>query len=191
VPEGSVSKVRDGDSFELVQGWQRTEVRIFGIDAPEHGQVYGERARNALIRLLGRSVRVTQVDIDRHGRIVGEVQAGDLCVACELVREGHAWVYRAYTDDPKLIALEAQAQQARRGLWELAPADRVPPWQWRAERRSAEVRPAPSACEPRPRCDRLPSCKAARRALETCGPKGLDGDGDGIPCEKLCTSRLP
>jgi len=195
VLEGRVVAVQDGDSIEVLSGGERVRVRIFGIDTPERGQPWAERSKRALsARVAGREVRVNEVTVDRYGRTVGEVYADGVCVGCELVREGHAWVFRRYTDDPVLFELEADARAARRGLWSLPEAQRTPPWEWRAagrEAAAADLAEAPPGCEPRPRCDRLASCAEARRALAACGPKGLDGDRDGIPCEKLCTSRLP
>ena len=195
VLEGRVVAVKDGDSIEVLSGGERVEVRIFGIDTPERGQPWAERSKRALsARVAGREVRINEVDVDRYGRTVGEVYADGVCVGCELVREGHAWVFRRYTDDPVLFELEAEARAARRGLWSLPEAQRTPPWEWRAAGREAaraSSAEAPAGCEPRPRCDQLSSCAEARRALAACGPTGLDGDRDGIPCEKLCTSRLP
>jgi endonuclease YncB( thermonuclease family) len=195
VLEGRVVAVKDGDSLEVLAGGERIEVRIFGIDTPERGQPWAERSKRALAaRVAGREVRVNRVDLDRYGRTVGEVYADNVCVGCELVREGHAWVFRRYTDDPVLFELEAEARAARRGLWSLPEAQRTPPWEWRAAGREAAADPPaePAAgCRPKPRCDRLASCAEARRALKACGPQSLDGDGDGIPCEKLCTSLLP
>jgi micrococcal nuclease len=48
----------------------------------------------------------------------------------EIVRAGLAWWFRRYApDDEDLKRLEAQARQAKRGLW--ADAEPVPPWEWR------------------------------------------------------------
>ena len=75
------------------------------------------------------------------GDLVGEVYADGVCVGCELLREGHVWVYRHFTQDPVLLALEAEARAARRGLWALPEAERVPPWEWRRRQRSAAPLP--------------------------------------------------
>jgi hypothetical protein len=32
----------------------------------------------------------------------------------------------------------------------------------------------------------LASCDEAVRYLQQCGGAGIDGDGDGVPCESLC-----
>ena len=123
----------DGDGAETLR------IRLAGIDAPERRQAWSRRAREALAqRVLGRTVKVNAVAIDRYRRTVGEVYADDVCVGCELVREGHVWVYRHYTDDPVLLALEAEARAARRGLWSLPESERVPPWEWRAREREAK-----------------------------------------------------
>jgi endonuclease YncB( thermonuclease family) len=52
-----------------------------------------------------------------------------------MVRRGAAWVFRRYSDDPELLRLEDEARAARRGLWALPEAERVPPWDWRAAER--------------------------------------------------------
>lgn len=57
----------------------------------------------------------------------------------EQVRRGMAWVYRTYSKDPQLLRLEADAREARLGLW--ADATPVPPWEWRRMKRDGEALP--------------------------------------------------
>lgn len=38
-------------------------------------------------------------------------------------------------------------------------------------------------------CTRLRSCEEACYKLTVCGQRKRDGDGDGIPCENLCSRR--
>jgi endonuclease YncB( thermonuclease family) len=187
--------VKDGDSFDAsrVAGGAE-EIRIFGIDAPERSQPWSKRAREALAeRVLGKTVRIEPVENDDYGRLVARVTADGACVGCELVRDGHAWVYRHYAKDPALIALEDEARAARRGLWALPPNERVPPWDWRRGRREAAALPllAPPtegfACDGKTYCREMRSCAEARFHLEQCGLARLDGDGDGVPCETLCS----
>ena len=40
-----------------------------------------------------------------------------------------AWVYRRFENDPALIAQEAEAKAAGRGLWR--DPEPLPPWVWR------------------------------------------------------------
>ena len=185
----------DGDTIEVLVDGPPNEllrIRLANIDTPEHDQPWGERARAALAaRVDGRVVRINAVATDRYGRMVGEVYASDVCVNCELVRDGHAWVYRRYALDAALILLEDDARLHQRGLWSLPPAERVPPWEWRSEARSAArpsapAAPKPERCGARSDCSEMRSCEEARFHLTVCGLVGLDGDGDGTPCEKLC-----
>ena len=205
--EGRVVKVFDGDTFEVLVGREPRRVRIHGIDTPERGQPWADRSRQALAkRVFGKAVRVNDVETDRYGRSVGEVYADDVCVGCELVREGNAWVYRKYTDDPVLHELEAQARAARRGLWSLPEAQRVPPWEWRQAERESGARggredgeaasrgaegssgrdAAAFRCAGKQYCSEMKSCAEARFYLERCGLARIDGDGDGVPCSSLC-----
>ena len=131
---GRVVGVADGDTLTVLTAEkQQVRVRLAGIDAPERRQPYGTRARQALAALaFGRSARVGVEDTDRYGRPVGRLQVGGRDVNAEMVRRGAAWVYVRHNRDPALVPLEAEARAARRGLWALPDAERVPPWEWRA-----------------------------------------------------------
>ena len=41
-------------------------------------------------------------------------------------------------------------------------------------------------CHGRVKCSELKSCEEARFQLNKCGQKHLDGDKDGMPCNRLC-----
>lgn len=144
---GEVVGIADGDTLTLLTPGRRPlRIRLAAIDAPERRQPYGTRARQVLADLAyRRRVRVVVLDRDRYGRVVGQVHAGPREVNAEMLRRGAAWVYQAYSADPRLRALEAEARAARRGLWRLPEVERLPPWEWRRraqlERRGG---PAPS-----------------------------------------------
>jgi endonuclease YncB( thermonuclease family) len=194
VLEGHVVAVLDGDTLEIVSGRERRRIRLAGIDTPERGQPWAERSRRALAaRVFGKDVRVNDLGLDRWERTVGEVYADGVCVGCELVREGHAWVYREFSQDPVLLGLEAEARAARRGLWSLPEAQRVPPWEWR-HRTARERAPPPAAqgaCVAKRSCSEMASCAEARAFAARCGAQHLDADGDGVPCESLCGAGHP
>lgn len=135
---GRVVGITDGDTLTLLST-RREEIRIrlSDIDTPERGQPYGDRARQSLSDLaFGRDARIEVRDTDRYGRTVGRVFVGMVDVNAELVRRGSAWVFRRYSNDPTLLRLEADARSARRGLWGLPEAQRLPPWEWRSNGRS-------------------------------------------------------
>jgi len=195
VIEGRVVAIYDGDTIAVLVDARTVKVRLVGIDTPERGQPWADRARQALTaRVFRKEVRINAVATDRYGRTLGEVYADNVCVGCELVRDGHAWVYRRYSDDPVLIGLEADAREARRGLWGLPESERVPPWEWRrsARRVRGGAMRAPAvgtesfACGVKRSCREMTHCAEARFQLEECGLSQLDGDADGVPCEAIC-----
>lgn len=138
---GRVVGVTDGDTLTVLDSADRQiKVRLAEIDTPEAGQPYGDRAGQALAALVfGKAVRVEAEDSDRYGRLLGRVRAGALDVNAEMDRQGAAWVFRQHSRDAGLLRLEAEAQAARRGVWALPEAQRVPPWQWRALARGEPV----------------------------------------------------
>jgi endonuclease YncB( thermonuclease family) len=199
--EARAVHVRDGDSLIVNDGVRQREVRIAEIDAPEQGQAWADEAERALAKLVeGRALRVEFIELDRFGREVSRLWVGGRCVACELVRAGHAWAFRKYLRDPELLVLERSARDARRGLWSLPDETRVPPSAWRRGLRSfppdrlerlfedeAGAAPASSfRCRANPRCGELTSCAEARFQLERCDARQLDRDGDGVPCDQRC-----
>lgn len=133
---GKVVAVKDGDTLEVMKEGAAVRVRLYGIDCPEKGQAFGERAKQFASGLaFGKAVKVIEKNRDRYGRTVGEVILEDgRSLNRELVRAGLAWWYRQYAKkDAELEALEREAREAKAGLW--ADADPVPPWNWRRGKR--------------------------------------------------------
>jgi micrococcal nuclease len=138
---GRVVGVADGDTISVMRAGYAVRVRLHGIDAPEKGQAFSNRAKHFVSELVfGKEVTVRDRGLDRYGRTIGEVFLLDgRNVNHEIVRAGLAWWFRRYaTGDRKLEKLEESARKARRGLW----VDRypVPPWEWRRGLRSAGSR---------------------------------------------------
>ena len=50
----------------------------------------------------------------------------------------------------------------------------------------AAATPSGWTCGAKTTCGQMTSCDEAKFYLNTCGAKRLDGDGDGVPCAKLC-----
>ncbi len=189
--DARVVAVFDGDTIEVLADGERRRIRLAGIDTPERGQPWGNRARKALSdKVFGKPVTLEVIDRDRYGRTVAQVYRGDRHINRELVREGHAWVYRKYLRDESLLEDEEGAREAGRGLWGLPEAAQTPPWEWRAGARNGvserEDQSAPFTCGTKRYCREMVSCAEARFYMETCGLGRLDGDRDGVPCEKIC-----
>ncbi len=124
-----VRRVLDGDTLQLSDG--RT-IRIHGIDAPESGQSYGEKATAALAPLEGHRVKVQPVETDRYGRTVAKLFYEGEDIGLLMIRAGFAWHYAKYDSSRDYAGAEREAREARRGLW--ADPSPVPPWEWRETR---------------------------------------------------------
>jgi endonuclease YncB( thermonuclease family) len=200
---GTVSRVVDGDTL-----WLKVEddaapvvVRIEGIDAPESCQVGGSEATAALTTLaLGRSVTVRVAARDEHGRVVGKVYDGDKDLGDRMVRDGQAWSTRYQYDRGPYVAEERMALALKRGLH--APGGAIQPREFRKQHGPCEggvpkppgssALPAPSAlatatgyrCDGRTHCSQMTSCAEATWFLKNCPGVKMDGNRDGVPCER-------
>ncbi len=200
---GKVVGVSDGDTVTLLaDGNRQVKIRLAEVDAPESSQPYGAKAKQVLSDLVfGKQVLAKVQTVDRYGRSVAHLYVGDTWVNRELVAGGHVWVYRQYSTSTELAYLEAEAKGASKGLWALQEDQRIPPWDYRRAKRQGGTStrvsapaPAPAAspsssgysCSGKVYCREMTSCAEARFYLEQCGLSRLDGDSDGVPCEKLC-----
>jgi endonuclease YncB( thermonuclease family) len=197
--EGHIVGVSDGDTVKLLDAThQLIKIRLNKIDAPEKNQAYGQKSKASLSELVfDRDVRVEVTDLDRYGRTVGILFIGEQEINLEQVHRGMAWVYRKYTSDPRYIEAEQAAREQAKGLW--ADAHPTPPWVFRHPQLAHEhleplsspstTTPLSGSCGSKTHCQQMRDCEEAKFYLNTCGLKTIDGDGDGIPCEKLCSAR--
>ena len=193
--KGRVVALADGDSFTLrTDDNKEVRVRLVDIDAPEGGQSWGPRAKQALSALVSsKPVRVVTSGKDEYGRTLGRVYVAGKDVNAEMVRNGSAWAYRQYLTDTSLLQVENEARDARRGLWSLPLQETVPPWEWRrnegwrpAVSPIVDSPPAGQQCRAKRYCREMSSCAEARFYMNACGVRRLDGDSDGTPCENIC-----
>ena len=132
VLDGVVVGVTDGDTVDVRLDSGMVRIRLHAVDAPERGQAHGQAAKEVLSGLVfGKSVQVEPVEQDRYDRLVARLWIGDLDVNAEMIKRGHAWVYRRYADDPAYCAYEKAARDLRRGVWSVPQPPAVAPWEWR------------------------------------------------------------
>lgn len=206
VVQGTVSRVVGGDSLWLTPAdGTAIEVRLRDIDAPEPCQPWGPEARQALEELLlGKAVALRSSGRDERGRAVGVLMLDDVNVGIRQVEEGHAWSVRTRWDEGPLVKQERMARALARGL-HAAPGAQMPR-HFRvthgpcgagevAVNRPASPAPAvttpspPAAanrfrCDGRTYCSQMTSCAEAKYFLAQCPGVKMDGDGNGMPCER-------
>ncbi len=128
--QAKVLHVWDGDSIVISTENGPHQIRIFGIDAPEKGQPFGQEAKRYLEALLtNQSVTIEPLEQDRYQRTIAHVTLQRKSVATLLIEQGYAWVFRRYNTDKLLIDREERARQQERGLWK--NSNPMPPWLWR------------------------------------------------------------
>lgn len=139
--KGKLGYVIDGDSFYIKLDNGRTiRVRISGIDSPEDEQFGGKESAAFLTELLKeQELLLTPDDHDHLGRMVAKINVDHKDVAEEMIRNGHAWHYKKYSNDLILDKLEKEARDARRGLWK--ENNPTPPWVHR-DQKTAQAKPA-------------------------------------------------
>ena len=132
VLRGRVVGVVDGDTADVRLDSGPIRVRFYGIDAPEMGQPHGNAAKQRLSELIyDKFVEVQPYEQDRYDRLVARLWVGANDINAEMVKSGHAWVYRRYADAPAYCAYEKAARDLRRGLWQPAADPAIAPWEWR------------------------------------------------------------
>lgn len=118
--KGKAVKIADGDTFTLlVNGHDQVKIRIDGIDAPEKGQAFGNRAKEYLSGMIwGEDLTVSVTKKDRYGRSIGKVSTSSITdVGLEMIKAGFAWQYRDYNNEKAYAEAESLARQNRKGLW--------------------------------------------------------------------------
>ena len=136
---GKVVSITDGDTITVLTDKKQNKIRLAEIDTPEKNQPYGKKAKKALSDFIfGKTVRIEIDTIDRYGRTVGTIFSEGLNINKEMVKAGHAWVYIQYAKDETLFILEKNAKENQLGLWALPEGERIPPWQWRKNKRQSK-----------------------------------------------------
>ena len=182
---GTCKRVLDGDTLLLTDG---TTVQIWGIDAPEKGQDYADKARAHLEKLTkDRKLTIKVKDTDQYGRVVGEVKAGNRDVAHFMVRTGMAWHddYNAPEAGDLKKAMMA-ARKAGKGLW--ADESPVRPYDFRKGRTKA--RPKVEVAADEVLCERVLDGDTFKSDGTRVRLWGIDAPEKGQPFADEARARL-
>jgi endonuclease YncB( thermonuclease family) len=134
--------VTDGDTIRvLTADQQQFRIRLAWIDAPERGQAFGSKVKQAMSELVfAKEVDLRQHAIDRYSRLVCSVFVEGKDAGLELLKRGLCWCYEHYLPEaPAEVqqsyrAAESAARGNHLGLW--AEANPQPPWKYRRMRRA-------------------------------------------------------
>lgn len=123
--EGS-AYVIDGDTIVI----RKTQIRLFGIDAPELNHPYGNKAKWALVSLCkGQTVMANIIQKDNHDRTVAQCYLPDgRDLSAEMVKLGLAIDWQKFSggkyrhlelpDIRKKLWLADARQKGRMSVWE-------------------------------------------------------------------------
>jgi len=140
---GKVVGVTDGDTIKVLDADNTLhKIRMYGIDAPEKKQPFGQKAKGHLSSIVfSKNVRVNIINADRYGRSVGIVYLKDgftrNSVNLDMIIEGYAWAYLQYIKalEDRILYAECQdkAKNLKLGLW----VDKNPtaPWEYRKSKK--------------------------------------------------------
>ena len=146
-----VERVVDGDTVRirrggLVGGLRRgpsVPVRLYGMDAPESEQRYGEQSTRALRKMLrGGGWRMEVIGTDRYQRVVGLIYRGsrEESVNWAMVRDGWAHAYVRYGGrELGMEKAEREARRKRLGMWRKGQKLEQPE-DWRRRHREGAAR---------------------------------------------------
>jgi micrococcal nuclease len=137
---GTVVSVIDGNTVELVAEDRSTyKVMLHGIDCPELGQDFGDKAKRYLEKLLlDKTVSVELKGKDRWGTRLGIIVIdGEIDPRHELLKEGLAWTAEL-NPNPELETMKEKARDKGKGLWK--QDNPTPPWIYRRQQTLVQVK---------------------------------------------------
>ena len=129
------ARIIDGDTIVIDQ----QVIRLLSIDAPENGQHCtnadgqkyncGAASENYMKSLIQQSVSCSAQSMDNYKRLLAYCQSGGIDINREMVRSGHAIVFRRFSDE--YDSEEREAKAAGRGMW---GGQFIMPWDFRVQR---------------------------------------------------------
>ena len=129
---GKVINVIDGNTLEVKGADNQTQRLVLaGIDSPELGQEFGDKAKKFLEKIMmDEDVQVRISGKDRWGNYIAVVMKGKTDPRVELLEEGLAWTSEK-NPDPEFESIRLKALEKGRGLWK--EQNPTPPWIYRRQ----------------------------------------------------------
>lgn len=139
IVKGTVVVVIDGDTLTvLAQDGSPHPVKLFGADAPELKQAWGQESADQLTSMVSGKEVVIDVRQSRDkGRYFGIVLLDGEDIGLAQIRNGMAWAYEPadcglqFEKRSEYFQTERRSRADRKGLW--ADPDPIPPWTYRGD----------------------------------------------------------
>lgn len=129
---GECLYVYDGDTILMNLNGEKRKIRLYGIDAPELSQEFGDKSRVLLSRLIEKKkITVSVTGEDKYGRLIGVVYFDGLDINAVMLKNGAAWHYKEFDKSIEYVELESLARKERLGLW--ATRSIMAPWEYRKQ----------------------------------------------------------
>jgi endonuclease YncB( thermonuclease family) len=131
--KGKVTNVIDGNTFEMIaEDNESYKIMLYGVDCPEIGQEYAEKAKKVLEKLLlNKTITARIQGKDRWGTRLGTTEAQDTPdPRIELLEAGLAWTSERNPIE-ELEQIKNRAKQKGKGLW--GENEPTPPWIYRRQ----------------------------------------------------------
>lgn len=135
---GKVVSVIDGNTIELLSDDNESYmIMLYGIDSPELGQEFGDKAQKFLQKIvLDKKVNVKIQGKDRWGNRLGIILIeGKIDPRFELLEAGLAWTAERNPIE-ELESVKEKAREKGKGLWK--EKDPTPPWTYRRDQTMLE-----------------------------------------------------
>jgi endonuclease YncB( thermonuclease family) len=129
--DAKVVSIIDGDTIHvLTASKQDVKIRLASIDAPERKQPFSTQSKQALSdKILGKMVEVKDHGNDKYGRMIADLYLDSKWINLEMIQDGFAWHYLAYSKDKRLGDAEIIARKTKKGLW--IDPNPIAPWEFR------------------------------------------------------------
>ncbi len=134
---GRVVRVSEGDLLVISHDGKEKKYRLYGVECPERGQPYWEKALGLVTFLTeDRVVEVNPVyqGLDGYQNVLLRIQGTKEYLNQQLVAYGLAWVRPEECSSHMCAEWKRLQEMARTrliGLW--ADKHPIPPWEWKKE----------------------------------------------------------
>lgn len=128
--------ISDGDTFTAInEDNLQLKIRLYGIDAPEKKQAFGNKSKEFLSSLIfGKNITIDVQSQDSWGRYIAYAFTPEgRDVSYLMIESGMAWHFVKYDNTAVYELAEIDAKKAQRGLW--VDKNPIAPWDFRSNNR--------------------------------------------------------